>query len=115
MDPGADYASPLTPAATNGTGEPAVGYGRVSTRPQDKKGFGGKDQTRQVIAHITARGYSTPFGAMLIDVISGRTEQRRDLDRIRGWARAGLIKVVVVARMDRLARDEGGYLGAILE
>ena len=105
------YQTPL--ARPERAGDRAAGYPRVSTRPQHEKGYGERDQAERIAAHIATRGYDTV--EMVVDAVSGRTGDRPGLNRIRELARAGAIDVVVCGRLDRLARDEGGYLGGLIE
>lgn len=96
--------------ASNGTEQPrAVGYIRVSTKKQAGKDLNGepdKDgperQRRAIEAFAEANGYR--IVGWFQDAITGTTEHREDFARMLEALKAGAAKVVIVERMDRLAR-----------
>lgn len=104
---------PLTGRAQNGTREgvasaaPSVrvlGYTRVSTEEQGRSGIGLQAQERAIRAECDRRGWLLVEIAR--DVASGTSTRRRpELARCMATAEAGEIDVVMVAKLDRLARS----------
>ncbi|MBW3603245.1 MAG: recombinase family protein, partial [Actinobacteria bacterium] len=89
----------------NLNGLPAGALLRVSTADQAHNGTSLREQSE------TARGYIERSGMVLVreyveeDGISGRAEDRPDVDALVADVEAGLVKAVVVHRIDRGARD----------
>jgi DNA invertase Pin-like site-specific DNA recombinase len=76
----------------------AVGYVRVSSKAQDLS------MQRSAVERVaSARG--DHIEAWYSEKRSARTIKRPELDRLRGDARAGLIKKLYVYRLDRLTRS----------
>jgi site-specific DNA recombinase len=84
--------------------ERTVGYCRVSTLEQKKKGYGIDIQTRDI------KGYATLFGLEIDEFYideakSGVSENRRALKRLIRDCKAGKVGAIIVASLDRLSRD----------
>lgn len=81
-----------------------VGYCRVSTLEQKKKGFGIDIQIRDVEGYADANGIT--INRYYIDKAeSGIEEDRKELRKLLKNCKAGKIKGVIVASLDRLSRD----------
>jgi site-specific DNA recombinase len=107
----ADYNTPLGGRGGNaGGGQRALGCGRVSTDEQ-LEGFGLEVQERQITEHVERRGYR--LVGMEADDFSGHTLERPAFSRVLELARAQAFDVLVVPRLDRLARKN--YLRRLAE
>lgn len=83
----------------------AAGYLRVSSEGQigeDK--FGLPAQKEAIEAYAQAQGYEI-VGWYVDEAISGATLDRPELQRLLSDAEAGMFSAVLVAKMDRVARD----------
>jgi site-specific DNA recombinase len=80
-----------------------VAYMRVSTDGQQEDGHG-LDVQRQTIAAYAATE-RLDVSDWIEDVVSGAKEERPGLERIREMAAAGELDVVLLYKLDRLARD----------
>ena len=91
----------------NVTGLPAASVPRVSTVMQARSGTGQKTQRREISEFIERRGMVLFREYEEDDGISGRVEldQRPEIRRLVADVQAGLVKVVVVHRIDRSARE----------
>lgn len=81
-----------------------MGYCRVSTLEQKKKGYGIDIQMRDI------RNYAELFrlsvdGFYIDEAKSGIEEDRRALKRLIRDCKAGKVKTIIVASLDRLSRD----------
>jgi len=83
----------------------AAGYLRVSTEGQiGEERFGLEAQREAVEAYAKAQGYEVAEW-YIDEAISGATLDRPELTRLLGDAEAGKFAFVLVAKMDRVARD----------
>jgi DNA invertase Pin-like site-specific DNA recombinase len=89
-------------ATTNAAGAPAVAYLRVSTQRQGQSGLGIEAQRQAVLQTAEARGLQ--LVAEFTETESGRKASRPELAAAIAEARR-LGAVVIVAKLDRLARD----------
>ena len=82
----------------------AVTYRRCSTREQGDSGLGLKAQEKALAATIAAKGWT--HTADFHDVSSGkRTNGRHGLEEALGMLQRGEADVLVVSKLDRLARS----------
>lgn len=82
----------------------AVGYTRVSTGGQAVDGFSLGSQERVIRGEVGRRGWV--LGEVVVEAASGRSAGNRgELQRVVGVLAAGGADVLVVARLDRLARS----------
>jgi DNA invertase Pin-like site-specific DNA recombinase len=89
----------------------AIGYVRVSTARQGASGLGLEAQQTAVEATCQANGWEL-VAPLFHEVESGRKSDRPELDK--ALAKAKLVgAVLVVAKIDRLARDTHFLLGLI--
>lgn len=87
---------------------PLVGYYRVSTQRQGASGLGLEAQQQTVRAYAAINGL--PIAAEYIEIESGRMRDRPELAKALAAAKqAGA--VLIVAKLDRLARDAAFVLG----
>jgi site-specific DNA recombinase len=89
----------------------AIGYPRVSSDEQAQDGFGLGVQEDQIRELIAARGWD--LKEIIVDDFTGRTLDRPGFARVRQLAVARAFDVLVVARVDRLARRS--YLRRLAE
>lgn len=89
----------------------AIGYPRVSSDEQAQDGFGLGVQEDQIRELIRARGWD--LQEIIKDDFTGRTLDRPGFARVRQLAGARAFDVLVVARVDRLARRS--YLRRLAE
>lgn len=80
-------------------------YARVSTDDQSEYGYSLDDQEKKGRAQIIARDWTLGHEPYIDDGISGTLRHRPALDRLLRDVEAGTIDVVVVTKMDRLARN----------
>jgi site-specific DNA recombinase len=81
-----------------------VGYCRVSTLEQKKKGYGIDIQMRDIKNY--AEFFRLEINGFYIDEAkSGVSENRRALKRLIKDCKAGQVKAIIVASLDRLSRD----------
>lgn len=81
-----------------------VGYCRVSTLEQQKKGYGIAIQVRDIEHYVSERGWQ--LAAIYTDEAqSGVEETRQALRRLLRDCKAGRIATVIVASLDRLSRS----------
>ncbi len=86
----------------------AVGYTRVSSVMQ-LDGTSLEDQDQRITAYITEQGWQ--LQELITDPAqSGRNGKRPGFLRLQRLVREGRVQVVVVDRIDRLARDLGVFL-----
>jgi len=81
-----------------------VGYCRISTLEQKKKGYGIDIQVRDIKDY--AERYDLVIDGFYVDEAkSGVSEDRRELRRLIRDCKAGKIDAIIVASLDRLSRD----------
>lgn len=81
-----------------------VGYCRISTLEQKKKGYGVDIQAREIRDY--AERYELVIDRFYIDEAkSGVSEDRRELKRLIKDCKAGKVEAIIVASLDRLSRD----------
>lgn len=80
-----------------------VGYCRVSTLEQKKRGYGIDIQMRDIKNYVTSR--LTIDGFYIDEAKSGASEDRKALKRLVRDCKGGKVKAVIVASLDRLSRD----------
>ena len=89
--------------SAEGTGLRAIGYPRVSTDEQRKRGYSLPAQRKRIEEYCERGGFK------LVDVIeddfTSRTLNRPGLSRITKLAEAGAFDVLVCMRLDRMARQ----------
>jgi DNA invertase Pin-like site-specific DNA recombinase len=86
-------------------GMPAGALLRVSTADQAHNGTSLREQSETARAYIQRAGMAFVREYVEEDGISGRSEDRPDVDALVADVEAGLVRVVVVHRIDRGARD----------
>ena len=97
-----------------GRGEPqanyliAVGYTRVSSVMQ-LEGTSLEDQDRRLVAYMTEQGWQQ-LELLTDPAESGRDGRRPGLKRLKLLIREGRVQIVVVDRIDRIARHLGTFL-----
>jgi len=79
-------------------------YCRVSTDEQAEHGYSLDDQQRRGRAALQARAAALDGEVYIDDGVSGTLRRRPALDRLIRDARAGRVDVVIVTKLDRLAR-----------
>jgi site-specific DNA recombinase len=91
----------------NLTGLPAASVPRVSTVMQARAGTGKATQRREIADYIERHGMVLFREYEEEDGVSGRVEldRRPEIRRLMADVQAGLVKVVVVHRIDRSARE----------
>jgi DNA invertase Pin-like site-specific DNA recombinase len=89
----------------NLNGLPAGSLLRVSTAEQAHNGTSLREQSETVRAYIERSGMTFVREYVEEDGISGRAEHRPDVEALVADVVAGVVKVVVVHRIDRGARD----------
>lgn len=83
----------------------AVGYARVSTDEQGDSGLGLDAQERSIRLEAERRGWDL-LEPLYVDVASGKSMKRRpNLAKALAALDAGDVDVIVVAKLDRLARS----------
>jgi DNA invertase Pin-like site-specific DNA recombinase len=97
------YGAVSTAEQVEGTADAAAVYGRVSTAEQ-VDGTSLPDQLDRGRSYVTARGWRL-VGEYVDEGVSGAKASRPALDRLMADVRAGRIKVVVVAKLDRFGRS----------
>jgi len=81
-----------------------VGYCRVSTLEQKKRGYGIDIQMREIKNY--AEVFSLAIDEFYVDEAkSGVSEERRALKKLIRDCKAGKVKAIIVASLDRLSRD----------
>jgi len=91
----------------------AVVYLRVSTRQQEEEGYGLPAQGVACHAYAEAKGYE--IVAEYAEAHSGRTPNRPQIQQALADAKAGKFTDLIVARTDRLGRDDLQPTISILE
>lgn len=87
----------------------AVGYARVSTEEQGQSGLGLDDQETKVVAEIKHRGWDL-LEPLFVDVASGKSMKKRpSLAKALAALDAGDADVLVVSKLDRLARSVSDF------
>jgi DNA invertase Pin-like site-specific DNA recombinase len=88
----------------------AVGYCRVSTRDQGDSGLGLEAQNTAIEAECSRRGWR--LSSVAVDVASGKsTNGRHELAATLVALDAGKASLLIVAKLDRLARSIVDFVG----
>ncbi|HYP20357.1 MAG TPA: recombinase family protein, partial [Chloroflexia bacterium] len=90
------------------TPKPAAILLRVSTPGQAQDGTSLDTQLEACRQYAARQGYVVLKEA--VDVVTGKTLDRRGLDAVRELAAAGQISTVIIYHPDRFARDAGDAL-----
>lgn len=90
------------------TSESAILYIRVSTKGQARKGYSAAQQLEALREHAAREGY------MVLEEVtdlgeSGTSLERPGMDRVRDLVATGIVSVVTVQDLDRLARETAHY------
>jgi site-specific DNA recombinase len=85
----------------------AVLYSRVSTDRQEREGVSLETQLELARQHCEVKGWV--LGEVYTDVMSGRSDKRPQLKRMEQDAQARRFEVVIVYKLDRLARSTGSF------
>ena len=80
-------------------------YARVSTDDQAENGYSLDDQERKGQAQALAKGWVVVTDRYVDDGYSGTLRHRPALDRLLADVKAGIVDVVIITKMDRLARS----------
>lgn len=85
------------------------GYSRVSTQRQADEGYSIADQERAIVAYCRAHGWPEPvmYGDYGVSAFSDAVAKRPAFARLLADAEAGVLDTIIVARMDRWARNVG--------
>ncbi|MDP3779312.1 MAG: recombinase family protein [bacterium] len=81
-----------------------VGYCRVSTLEQKKKGYGIDIQMHDIERYARERGWQIA-GWYKDEPVSGVEERRKALQRLLRDCRAGTIEAIIMANLDRFSRS----------
>lgn len=87
-------------------------YARVSTSDQVDTGTSLADQERRLLAAVTARD-GRHVGHFVDAGVSGASDSRPGLDRLRDAVRSGGIDCVMATKIDRVSRSAVGLLALI--
>ncbi len=87
----------------------AIGYIRASTEMQVEEGDSMEDQEARVLGYVQSQGWT------MLDLISdpaqsGRTARRQGFQRLKQLIKEGRVQVLVVDRIDRLARNLSTFM-----
>lgn len=90
------------------TSEGAILYIRVSTKGQARKGYSAAQQLEALREHAAREGY------MVLEKVtdlgeSGTSLERPGMDRVRDLVATGIVSVVAIQDLDRLAREPAHY------
>ena len=96
-----------------GSGDPVVGYVRVSTEEQGNSGAGLDAQRKAIKDECERRGWD--LVRIDEDVLSGRSLNRPGLTQALDSCRTGEVSGVVVAKLDRLSRSLVDFAGLLVE
>jgi site-specific DNA recombinase len=83
----------------------AAPYLRVSTDDQAEYGYSLEDQDQKCRALVMAKGWTVVGDSYVEAGVSGTVRHRPALDRLLVDIKAGKVDVVIVTKMDRLARN----------
>lgn len=81
-----------------------VGYCRVSTLEQKKKGYGIDIQMRDIERYARERGWRIAVWYK-DEAKTGVIERRKALQRLRRDCKAGMVQAIVMAKLDRFSRS----------
>ncbi len=81
-----------------------VGYCRVSTKEQKKKGYGIKIQERDIKKFAQNNNIEVDY-IYKDKAVSGIEESRKELDKLLNYAKRGKLKSVIFPSVDRTARS----------
>jgi len=85
-----------------------IAYARVSTASQTLE-----PQLRELRNYAALRGIT--IDEEITDVISGSKSSRAGLDRLMSLVRSGKVKIVLVSKLDRIARSMSHFAAVVAE